>query len=112
MDYDLNYKNYGWICSRCGRSFSPSTNMCPYCSNDSKIYYGTTATPKWIYKEDTKTGSIDDWWSTYLKQTTADSSGNIDNSKTITWNITDSKMIDELLRSDFFDNNNLWEKPL
>ena len=102
----------GWRRPGCGRVYSPSTSMCPYCGGNSKIYYGTTVTPNWIYKEDTKTSSVEDWWANYSKLTTADSSSNIDNSKTVTWNITDSKMIDELLRSDFFDNNNLWEKPL
>lgn len=29
---DLNpHKEYGWICPKCGRVYSPSTNQCPYC---------------------------------------------------------------------------------
>lgn len=107
--YNPNYyqiENYGWICSRCGRSYSPSVSMCPYCGGNSKIIYqGTSITPNWTNKEDTITSSIDDWWSTYLKQTTADSAS-------ITNNLFQTTTLDELLRSDFFNNNDLWEKPL
>ena len=27
-------KVYGWICPKCGRTYSPSTNMCLYCCDN------------------------------------------------------------------------------
>lgn len=41
--------NYGWICPKCGRVFSPFTMMCPYCKDavspmDNGITYTTTTT--------------------------------------------------------------------
>ena len=107
--YNPNYEFFaptGWRCPGCGRIYSPNTSMCPYCGGNSKItYQKTTATPNWIYKEDPKTSSsVKDWWTTYLELTTADSGDAINNLfQTTTYNS---------LRSEFFDNNSLWEKPL
>lgn len=25
--------NYGWVCPKCGRVYSPFTSMCTYCAN-------------------------------------------------------------------------------
>lgn len=40
--------NYGWICPKCGRVYSPFTHMCPYCVPDSmnNITYTSTAINK------------------------------------------------------------------
>lgn len=41
-------ENYGWICPKCGRVYSPFTHMCYYCKNndsspfDNQITYITT----------------------------------------------------------------------
>lgn len=97
--YNPNYhqiENYGWICSRCGRSYSPNVSMCPYCGGNSKTYYSTTtATPSWIYKPDEPTSG---WFNDYLKFTQADSSGNIDNSKTVAWNCIDVNPLDSFMK--------------
>lgn len=35
--------NYGWICPKCGRVYSPLTHMCPYCvENNNSIDNGVT----------------------------------------------------------------------
>ena len=28
------FGQYGWICPKCGRVFSPFTTMCPYCKKE------------------------------------------------------------------------------
>lgn len=35
----------GWECPKCGRVYSPSTMMCPYCGNDQtgNYHFGTNA---------------------------------------------------------------------
>lgn len=43
----FKFANYGWICPKCGRVFSPFTMMCPYCNNgDNVVTYTTTNTEK------------------------------------------------------------------
>lgn len=58
----------GWLCPRCKIILNPSTNFCPYCGMKEKTFTttSTSAKPEWIYKEDTRTGSIYDneWWKT------------------------------------------------
>lgn len=40
--------NYGWVCPKCGRVYSPFTHMCPYCVPDSmnNITYTSTTINK------------------------------------------------------------------
>lgn len=60
-DY-INFGPTGWTCPKCGRVYAPSQPICLYC-NDKRVVYATKATPEWIYKENTSTGTvIDDWW--------------------------------------------------
>ena len=45
----FKFANYGWICPKCGRVYSPFTMMCPYCKDadspmDNGITYTTTTT--------------------------------------------------------------------
>lgn len=44
IDYTFNGGNYGWICPKCGRVYSPFTQMCLYCGGiqENNIVYGTT----------------------------------------------------------------------
>jgi len=66
MYYDPNYINWGrqgWTCPKCGRVYSPDTPQCWYCNGGVKTMPSTTATPEWVYREDTSTGKvINDWW--------------------------------------------------
>lgn len=46
--YQINYSfggNYGWICPKCGRVYSPFTQMCLYCGGiqENNIIYSTTS---------------------------------------------------------------------
>lgn len=61
-DY-INWGPTGWTCPKCGRVYGPNQPTCLYC-NDRRVIYATKAIPEWIYKEDTRTGSIYDneWW--------------------------------------------------
>ena len=63
---DYGFIQQGWECPRCHRIYSPTQNFCLYC-NDNRVINITT-TPEWIYKEDTRTGSIYD--NEWLKTTT------------------------------------------
>jgi len=65
-DYDFSPR--GWICPKCGRVYSPSTSMCFYCADNKSPT---------ITKIGTGIPNDKDWWESYLKQTTADSSQNI-----------------------------------
>ena len=85
-DY-INLGPTGWTCPKCGRVYAPSQPTCLYC-NDKRVIYATKATPEWIYKEDTTTGS----YPSYAKY------GSI--------------TIDDILRRDYYDDENLWGKPL
>lgn len=45
----FKFANYGWVCPKCGRVYSPFTMMCPYCKDavspmDNGITYTTTTT--------------------------------------------------------------------
>jgi len=40
-------KLYGWICPKCGRTYSPSTDMCLYCSGDNNVMTETTTKKEW-----------------------------------------------------------------
>lgn len=90
--YNPNYfdiQNNGWTCSKCGRSYAPYVQECVYCNSRIIKYLNSTkATPEWIYKEDTKTGS----YPSYAKY--------------------ESTTIGDILRRDYYDNENLWGKPL
>lgn len=46
--------NYGWVCPKCGRVYSPSTIMCSYCDGNNNIMPATSNTP--LKKE---------WWRDY-----------------------------------------------
>lgn len=84
-DY-INLGPTGWTCPKCGRVYAPSQPTCLYC-NDKRVIYATKATPEWIYKENTFTGTINNEW---RKNTT----------------------IDDILRRDYYDDEDLWGKPL
>ena len=60
---DYGFVQQGWECPKCHRIYSPTQSFCLYC-NDRRVTYTTTAKPEWIYKEDTRTGSINniEWW--------------------------------------------------
>ena len=64
--YNPNYGfiQQGWECPKCHRIYSPTQSFCLYCNDNRVTYSTTTAKPEWIYKEDTRTGSIYDneWW--------------------------------------------------
>lgn len=69
--YNSSYEfpaSQGWICPKCGRVYAPSVPMCQYCGGNSKPPTITT---------DSTTLSDKNWWDSYLKQTTANSGGNI-----------------------------------
>jgi len=63
-DY-INFGPTGWTCPKCGRVYAPSQPTCLYC-NDRRVIYSTqtSAKPEWIYKDDTRTGNINniEWW--------------------------------------------------
>ena len=85
-DY-INLGPTGWTCPKCGRVYAPSQPTCLYC-NDRRVIYATKATPEWIYKENTSTtGPINNEWRK---------------------NVT----IDDILRRDYYDDEDLWGKPL
>ena len=87
--YNPDYTNLGptrWTCPKCGRVYAPSQPTCLYC-NDRRVIYATRTTPEWIYKENTSTGTINNEW---RKNTT----------------------IDDILRRDYYDDEDLWGKPL
>ena len=76
----------GWFCPRCKIILNPSTNFCPYCGTREKTFTTTTtgANPERIYKDDTQTGIYDnEWWK----------------------NLT-------LLNEDYYEDEDLWGKPL
>lgn len=35
--YSTHTGNYGWICPKCGKIFSPTTIECPYCNVSNTI---------------------------------------------------------------------------
>ena len=42
--------NYGWTCPKCGRTYSPFTQMCYYCNNVQTIpVVNTEGTVNWKY---------------------------------------------------------------
>lgn len=94
MYYNPDYINwnqrYGWTCPICNRVFSPTTDQCPYCNNK-KITYSTKTyfNPEWIYREDTTTGS-------YHPDTVQ----------------TTNTTLDDFLRREYYDDEDLWGKPL
>lgn len=53
---------YGWICPKCGRVYSPSTTMCPYCAGDNKVTMSdkTSFDYYYIYNTDQLTTSHSD----------------------------------------------------
>lgn len=66
MYYSPNYQFFapqGWVCPKCGRVYSPSTQMCVYCGGNSWPTITSTGTAVLNDKE---------WWDGYLKQTIAD----------------------------------------
>lgn len=87
--YNPNYINFGptgWTCPKCGRVYAPSQPICLYC-NDRRVIYATQTTPEWIYKENITTGTTSNEW---RKNAT----------------------IDDILRRDYYDDEDLWGKPL
>ena len=46
---DYNFWGYqqGWVCPKCGRTYSPSTPMCFYCNNNQTVWTipNTTSVP-------------------------------------------------------------------
>lgn len=90
--YDPNYVTFmpqGWECPRCHRVYSPSQPFCLYCNDKRVTYRSTTAVPEWIYREDTTTSSTP----SYAKY------GSI---------TTD----DDVIRRSYYDDEDLWGKPL
>lgn len=80
MYYNPDYINWGptgWTCPKCGRVYGPNQPMCLYC-NDRRITYvtKTTAKPEWIYKEDTRTGVVEDEWRDYTWSNTLHNDNN------------------------------------
>ena len=54
---ETNYNlNFGWTCPKCGRTYSPFTQMCYYC-NDVRTMpvVNTTGTVSWKYQNDKPT---------------------------------------------------------
>lgn len=91
--YEPNYATFipqGWECPRCHRVYSPSQPFCLYCNDKRITYRSTTAIPTWIYKEkDTTTGSIPSY----------DKYGSI-------------TVDDDIIRRNYYDDEDLWGKPL
>lgn len=85
---DYGFIQQGWECPRCHRVYSPSQSFCLYCNNKRITYRSTTATPEWIYREDTTTGSYPPYA------------------------VYGSVTADDLLRRDYYDDEDLWGKPL
>lgn len=55
MENNKNF-NYGWVCSKCGKSLSPWTGVCYYCSNVQTIPIVNISAPlNWKYDSVTPT---------------------------------------------------------
>ena len=44
---DNNFSPCAWVCIKCGRVYSPSTTMCPYCSTTPY-----TVSKEWFINQD------------------------------------------------------------
>lgn len=44
--YSTHAGNYGWICPKCGKIFSPTTIECPYCNASNTVVMNETTNHK------------------------------------------------------------------
>lgn len=52
------YKNFGWTCPKCGRSYSPTVQECLYC-NDNRIKYAGKTIPNYEVNDNIYDN---EWW--------------------------------------------------
>lgn len=95
--YDPNYNgviaNSGWVCGKCGRSFAPHISECPYCNGEQRTGFATTDV----------TINDKEWWRKYLRDTTGDPYPQY---------YMNTTALDNILRRDYYDDEDLWGKPL
>ena len=44
--YGFGWGQQGWVCPKCGRVYSPTTAMCPYCSGGNNYNFTCETLPK------------------------------------------------------------------